>query len=142
MLGFEAILWHWLGNGVILLLTFSAGCLVVGFHWQARLKPQWALPSTAAFRSFGRLSYEIYLTHMFVVLTLVRIYRWSGTGVRWLSLVPAGLRAGMGSRVAGREILLRPLRARPAATPVEVAAQIGLTPAAFRVSLGPHGKGG
>ena len=83
VLGFEDMLWHWLGNGVILLLTFSAACLVVGFHWQARLSPQWVLPATAAVRSFGRLSYEIYLTHMFVVLTLVRIYRWSGTGVRW-----------------------------------------------------------
>ncbi len=83
VLGFENLLWHWIGYGVILLLTFSAGCLVVGFHWQARLSPQWTLPLTAAFRSFGRLSYEIYLTHMFVVLTLVRIYKWCGTGVRW-----------------------------------------------------------
>jgi peptidoglycan/LPS O-acetylase OafA/YrhL len=83
VLGFENMLWHWLGNGVILLLTFSAGCLVVGFHWQARLSPQWSLPFTAAFRSFGRLSYEIYLTHMFVVLSLVRIYKGTGTSVRW-----------------------------------------------------------
>ncbi len=83
VLGFENLLWHWIGNGVILLLTFSAGCLVVGFHWQARISPQWSLPATAAFRSFGRLSYEIYLTHMFVVLTLVRMYKGSGTGVRW-----------------------------------------------------------
>jgi len=83
VLGFENLLWHWLGNGVILLLTFSAGCLVVGFHWQARMSPQWLLPGSAAFRSFGRLSYEIYLTHIFVVLTLVRIYKGSGTGIRW-----------------------------------------------------------
>ncbi len=83
VLGFEDMLSRWLGYGVILLFTISAACLVVGSHWQARVSPGWSLPATAAIRSFGRLSYEIYLTHMFVVLSLMRLYKWVHPGVRW-----------------------------------------------------------
>lgn len=42
-----------------------------------RADPTWRW--TAPLRSFGRLSYEIYLTHMFVVFTLVRLW----TAVGW-----------------------------------------------------------
>jgi peptidoglycan/LPS O-acetylase OafA/YrhL len=83
VLGFESNLWHWIGHGAILLLTFSAACLVLGFHWQARTRPGWSLSGTSWLQSFGRLSYEIYLTHMFVILSVVRIFRISGTGIRW-----------------------------------------------------------
>ena len=33
--------------------------------------------------SWGRLSYEIYLSHMFVVYAVVRVYRATGGDVRW-----------------------------------------------------------
>ena len=83
VLGFEVNLWHWIGHGAILLLTVSAGCLVLGFHWQARTTPGWTIKGTGWIQSFGRLSYEIYLTHMFVVLSVVRIFKISGMGIRW-----------------------------------------------------------
>ena len=34
-------------------------------------------------RSWGRLSYEIYLSHMFVVFAVVRLFRLSGADYRW-----------------------------------------------------------
>jgi peptidoglycan/LPS O-acetylase OafA/YrhL len=34
-------------------------------------------------RSWGRLSYEIYLTHMFVVFAVVRLFRLAGGAPRW-----------------------------------------------------------
>ena len=72
-----------LGSGVLLLLTLSAGCLVMAFGISARGARQRALPGTAWLQSFGRLSYEIYLTHMFVVFTVVRIFAATGHGLRF-----------------------------------------------------------
>jgi peptidoglycan/LPS O-acetylase OafA/YrhL len=80
---FEDNLWPWLGNGTILLLTFSAGCLVLAFHGLANSESGWTLRGTGWLGSFGRLSYEIYLTHMFVVLTMVRIFRSTGASLKW-----------------------------------------------------------
>jgi peptidoglycan/LPS O-acetylase OafA/YrhL len=90
-LGFEDNLFHWMGFWVIFLLTLSAGCLVVGFHLQARAVPRWRLKGTGWMQSYGRLSYEIYLTHMFVILAVVRIFKMSHAGTRWgvLWYVPA-----------------------------------------------------
>lgn len=82
-LGFEDNLFHWMGFWVMLLLTLSAALLVLGFHLQARAAREWRLPGTGWLQSCGRLSYEIYLTHMFVVLTAVRIYRMSHAGNWW-----------------------------------------------------------
>ena len=44
-------------------------------------------------RSFGRLSYEIYLTHMFVVTAIVRLFKATGSniGLGYLWYVPAVL---------------------------------------------------
>jgi peptidoglycan/LPS O-acetylase OafA/YrhL len=41
---------------------------------------------TAAIRWFGRNSYEIYLTHMFVVLWSVQLFVATGTRLRWAPL--------------------------------------------------------
>lgn len=82
-LGFGDNLFHWIGFWVIFLLTVSAACLVLGFHCQARAVLGWSLPATGWLQSYGRLSYEIYLTHMFVVLTVVRISRLAHAGIRW-----------------------------------------------------------
>jgi peptidoglycan/LPS O-acetylase OafA/YrhL len=84
VLGFEDELWHWFGNGTILLLTFSALCLVLAFHWSGvaggtgrrMIGLSWMC-------SFGRLSYEIYLTHMFVVIAMLNIFWGSGASMRW-----------------------------------------------------------
>ena len=68
-----------LGEGILLLLTVSAMLLLVGL--QAR--PVARLRGFGWLASWGRLSYEIYLSHMFVVYAVVRIYRASGGDVRW-----------------------------------------------------------
>ena len=71
-------LWPLLHQGVMLLLTGSTLALLVAL----RSMPS---PVPHALRwlcSWGRLSYEIYLSHMFVVFTLVRLYRWSGADAR------------------------------------------------------------
>ena len=83
VLGFEDNLWHWLGFGVILLLTFSAACLVLGFYLHLRSVPAWRMRGTGWVQSFGRLSYEIYLTHMFIILSVVRLFRFTHAPIRW-----------------------------------------------------------
>lgn len=127
VLGFEENLWHWIGNGVFLLLTFSAGCLVLGFHLHMRAVPKWSMKGTGWLQSYGRLSYEIYLTHMFVVLTVVRIFKQMHASVWWgvLWYVPAIVLAwvlgwlvaryfSIPSERAMRQRLMRPQRPREA----------------------------
>ncbi|HEY1991555.1 MAG TPA: acyltransferase [Gammaproteobacteria bacterium] len=64
--------WH---DGYLLLLTASAAALAVSCHWREAQGPHWTLPGLGWLRALGRLSYEIYLTHMFVVFAAVRLYR-------------------------------------------------------------------
>jgi peptidoglycan/LPS O-acetylase OafA/YrhL len=83
-------LWGSLGNGYMLVLTGAAAMLVAGLHAMPARTPWRAL---AWLRSAGRLSYELYLTHMFVVFGLVGLYRASGGDVRqggwwYLALLP------------------------------------------------------
>lgn len=82
-LGFEDYLFHWMGFWILFVLMISAASLVLGFHLQARAAREWRLPGTGWLQSCGRLSYEIYLTHSFVVLTVVRIFKASHAGDRW-----------------------------------------------------------
>jgi peptidoglycan/LPS O-acetylase OafA/YrhL len=84
VLAFQQVLWSLLGFGCLLLLTFSTLCLLLAFHWQAHGQAQpWRFHGTRWLRACGRLSYEIYLTHMFVVLPLVQIARASGAPKAW-----------------------------------------------------------
>lgn len=83
VLGFESQLWRWFGNGTMLLLTFSAMCMVLAFHWSAQFGRALHVPGLGWLASYGRLSYEIYLTHMFVVLTMLRVFRGTGASMRW-----------------------------------------------------------
>jgi peptidoglycan/LPS O-acetylase OafA/YrhL len=78
-----AALWHLLRDGYLLVLTVSTLCLLLASqqrqsrsHWQPMRGLGWL-------RSWGRLSYEIYLSHMFVVFTVVRLFKLSGADVRW-----------------------------------------------------------
>lgn len=83
-------LWRSLGNGTMLLLTLSTAALLVGLDWRHRLAPRTGRRGLAWLRAQGRLSYEIYLTHMFVVYSLVRVFEASGAGMgsAWLWYVP------------------------------------------------------
>ena len=91
VLCFEDRLWPRLGNGALLLLTLAALLVVLACHWQEAGNQRRALPGTGWLRAFGRLSYEIYLTHMFVVWPVVSAFKASGGGLRWgfLWYVPA-----------------------------------------------------
>lgn len=83
ILGFEYVLWPRFGEPVMLFLTVGALCLILAFHWQSLRAPAWRIHGTGWLQSFGRLSYEIYLTHMFVVLAVVDIFKRSGANLWW-----------------------------------------------------------
>jgi len=72
-------IWQLLLDGYLLVLTLAAASLVVGLHWRSAQDAKFKLPGLGWLRSCGRLSYEIYLTHMFCVYAIVDIARASGT---------------------------------------------------------------
>lgn len=82
VLGWGGVLWEPLGNGTMLVLTVSAACLIMGLHWRQSRGLASAPRGTNWLRSFGRLSYEVYLTHMFVVFAVVGLFRLSGGDIR------------------------------------------------------------
>jgi peptidoglycan/LPS O-acetylase OafA/YrhL len=87
-------LWHSLRYDYMLVLTFSAAALVIASRWRAVPDAAPPTPAFAWLRSFGRLSYEIYLTHMFVVWLVVDRFQAAGDdlrlGVAWYPPVLAG----------------------------------------------------
>lgn len=83
VLGFEDELTRWFGNGTILLLTFSAMCMVLAFYWSALMGRPPRMRGFGWMCSCGRLSYEMYLTHMFVVIAMLGIFWGSGASKRW-----------------------------------------------------------
>ncbi len=79
----DDLLWQAIRDGEMLVLTLSAAFLVIAFRWQQMERPQEPLPGTKWLCGCGRLSYEIYLTHMFIVYALVRWFRASGADLKW-----------------------------------------------------------
>jgi peptidoglycan/LPS O-acetylase OafA/YrhL len=78
-----AVLWHLLRDGYLLVLALSTLCLLLASQ-QRQLRGNWRpVRGWGWLRSWGRLSYEIYLSHMFVVFAVVRLYRWAGGDPRW-----------------------------------------------------------
>jgi peptidoglycan/LPS O-acetylase OafA/YrhL len=82
--------WHAVRDGYLLVLTLSALACVLAAHWHEATGARPAAarwPGLRWLRSFGRLSYEIYLTHMFCVFAVVALARASGsdgaTGWLW-----------------------------------------------------------
>ncbi|WP_266183498.1 acyltransferase family protein [Dyella humicola] len=71
----EHWLWPLLHDGSMLVLTLSSLSLVVACQWRQDLP---ALRGLGWLRRWGQLSYEIYLTHMFVVFAIVRAYKATG----------------------------------------------------------------
>jgi peptidoglycan/LPS O-acetylase OafA/YrhL len=65
------VLWKRLEDGTMLLLTLSTASFLLGASQLRAARP--AIPGLL--RSWGRLTYEIYLTHMFVVFALVHVFR-------------------------------------------------------------------
>jgi peptidoglycan/LPS O-acetylase OafA/YrhL len=75
------LIWPVLGQASVLLLTIGVAALLLGLHW--RDLPRWALYGTGSLRAFGRLSYEVYLSHMAVVFSAVQLFRGFGIDERW-----------------------------------------------------------
>jgi peptidoglycan/LPS O-acetylase OafA/YrhL len=72
-------LWPLLHDGVMLLLTASAMSLLIA----CQARPPRPSRGFGWLRAWGRLSYEIYLSHMFVVFSVVRLYRVTDGDPRW-----------------------------------------------------------
>ena len=87
-------LWHVLRFKYMLVLTFAAAALVLAARWRAALDTTPPLRAFSWLRSFGRLSYEIYLAHMFVVWLVVDRFTAAGADLRtgwiWYPPVLAG----------------------------------------------------
>jgi peptidoglycan/LPS O-acetylase OafA/YrhL len=87
-------LWHTLRLKYMLVLTFSAAAVAIAAHWRAGTvtTPPWL--AFGWLRAFGRLSYEIYLTHMFVVWLVVDRFSAAGSDLRlgfvWYPPILAG----------------------------------------------------
>ena len=85
-------LWRWLHDGVMLLLVAATGALLVGMR--ASPHPSRPVRGWRWLERWGRLSYEIYLSHMFVVFATVRLWRFAGadprSGVIWYLPALAG----------------------------------------------------
>ncbi|HWU77684.1 MAG TPA: acyltransferase [Rhodanobacter sp.] len=85
-----AVMWHWLRDGYMLLLALSALCLLLACEQRQRHGGWCCWPCLGWLRSSGRLSYEIYLTHMFVVTPVVWLFKLGGSdfrlGVFWYLL--------------------------------------------------------
>ena len=84
----EDLLWRILGQATMLVLTTGTASLVVAFGrgWGAARPAAWS----GWLRSCGRLSYEIYLIHVFVVLPAVGMFRRTGGDLKlgWLWFPP------------------------------------------------------
>lgn len=79
----EIYVWHVMGEGFMLLLTISTMGLVVGMHWRHAMNLQSRpLRGLGWLRSLGFHSYEIYLTHMFVVLSAVALFHATGSNMQ------------------------------------------------------------
>ncbi|WP_158883005.1 acyltransferase [Rhodanobacter sp. L36] len=73
--------WTLVHDAYLLILVISAACLILAMHWRKAAHASSRLPGTNWLQSFGRLSYEIYLTHMFVVFALVRLFKAAGGNI-------------------------------------------------------------
>lgn len=78
-----AAIWHLLRDGYLLVLTVSTLCLLLASKQRPSRNYGRPLRGLGWLRSWGRLSYEIYLSHMFVVFAVVRLFKLSGADYRW-----------------------------------------------------------
>jgi peptidoglycan/LPS O-acetylase OafA/YrhL len=79
----EQWLWPVIRDACLLLLTLSVMSMLIGLQWRQVAAAWRPWRATGWLRSFGRLSYEIYLSHMFVVFAVVRVFRLCGADMTW-----------------------------------------------------------
>lgn len=78
------ILGHLLHDYSLLVLCLSASFIILAVHWTKPVPH----PSFNWLAHMGRLSYEIYLSHMFIVLSVCSAYRAIlGENMRWTFLI-------------------------------------------------------
>ena len=84
------ILWDTLKDAYLLVLTASVAALLISLHWSEAQGWRFPLPGFGWLRSLGTLSYEVYLTHMFVVFGAVQLYKALGADIAlgWLWYPP------------------------------------------------------
>lgn len=75
--------WQLLHHGGEMLLIISAASLVLGLHWQSVSSNAWRLRGLGWLCSCGRLSYEIYLFHMFCIFAVVAVAKQTGLDAAW-----------------------------------------------------------
>lgn len=79
----ERFVWPVIGSWDMCLLTFSTMCLLISLQWCRAAGPSRPVPGLGWLRSMGRHSYEIYLTHMFIVYGAVALFRGLDASMRW-----------------------------------------------------------
>ncbi len=130
ILFFEDFLWRTLADSTMLILTSASAALLVAFRagWLAR----WTGLRTRWIRSFGRLSYEIYLCHVFVLFAVLAGFHALGGEMRsgWAWFIPSvALSWGLGwlidrvlstpaNRWLRRRLDRRPDNLKPAVAPI------------------------
>jgi peptidoglycan/LPS O-acetylase OafA/YrhL len=76
--------WRLVHHGFGLFLSIAAAAIVIGAHWaETAARRSAPLRGLNWLRSCGRLSYEIYLSHMFCVFGGLALFNWSGPGGSW-----------------------------------------------------------
>lgn len=76
-----ALLWRYLHDGMMLVLCLSACLLVLA---AAQAQPRQDLPGLNWLAQMGKLSYELYLSHMLIVMPVFHLYQWLLPGdARW-----------------------------------------------------------
>ncbi len=76
--------WRLVHHGYGLFLAIAAAGIVISAHWHESAKSSKApIRGLNWLRSCGRLSYEIYLSHMFCVFGGLALFNWSGPGGPW-----------------------------------------------------------
>lgn len=89
----DDLLWAWVKEGGMLVLTASALAMTLGFAW-TQGRGQSRFRGTGLLQWFGRRSYEIYLTHVFVVFAFVDAWNaWQPSDrllLAWYALAVAG----------------------------------------------------
>lgn len=79
----ERLVWPVIGSWNVFLLAFFTMVLLIGLQWSHAAGGRGSWRGLGWLRSMGRHSYEIYLTHMFVVYGAVAVFRGLDASMDW-----------------------------------------------------------
>lgn len=81
---YGGVLWRSIHDNVVLLLCLGAACWLVAVYRSCRVAPY----GTRWLATMGQNSYEIYLSHMLIVLPVTGLYRFAfGSDLRWTATI-------------------------------------------------------